>query len=597
MNILFLLFLLVGNVTSIFCMPQYRVSTPSGDVMLTYDQLVQIQRKVIVELSTERKDNKKLDEKTLHEVGIKKIVDTIPTQTLMGKSLVHSALATYSQNPQSVDQARNKQHYCENSAKMKKYSKLLGAAQAGEKVLLDLWTEEKNKSEAFAQKYRSSFGAEHASWRNCAFLGLDGLLALFPGSNLLNAWNEKDYLTSSLFMGAYAVELLGTKLDYDYRVKRQGNATLGKSLMWLGAAFYAAGAGSILYGKRNQSNDVEVHQGLIDIASYMQVAERIYNDNHQDVQFQQAFPDFCKSYKTLCDNPITKPIIDDLKASTFQGSPSAFSNAGRISLVAERLMKHKELFLPIMRALGEIDEYTAMNKFKKQQSRLVMTHPSASKEHGAWVKAYNFVYPGVTNCTPNSIALGKDVESFIDVTGPNACGKSFANRGLLANLVLSGVYGFALADEFEHSYFDGGVQYIANVTDSTGFASLYEAEINSLLKDSYEKSHILKKNGELAITVIDEAVKATEANAGAEVAALHIETSIEEKLAHHNAQIFITHHKLRDIKGLGHFCVEDGANRYQLRPGVSRYTNAVEKYKKALEKIKKELDQETSQPA
>lgn len=342
-----------------------------------------------------------------------------------------------------------------------------------------------------------------------------------------------------------------------------------------------------LYKNRSEENDVTVHQNMIDIAHYMNVAECIYNNAKDDIQFQTFFPQFCNAYDAVLNGKETKSIVQDLKSSTFQGSPSAFSNVGRIALVAERLEQQKEAFIPLLKAMGEIDEYMAIVDFKKQHKKWTYTRPSENKEQGAWVKADNFVHPRFPESISNSIVIGADEASIIETTGPNACGKSFTAKALLANILLSQAYRFALADKFEHAYFDGGMFYIANIRDQAGESSRYEAEIAKMIS-LYALAREFKEKNKLCISVVDEPFSGTNSESGAQTTEEFITAMQEEGLPKYIAQILITHHTLSEREGVAHYCVEDNDDRYKWKRGRSTYSNAVALFKKALEKKKRE---------
>lgn len=166
---------------------------------VNYEDLIRAQRDAVASKYVKRTENSLINTETCNEIEIKKIVSAIPTKTIMGHHLVHSALTTFAPNSQPFEDIYGKQHYFEDNARKKMYKHLFSRIKSAELAFLNLWTEEEQKNKLFAQKYSIPFflGAEHASIRNTIFLA-KGATKLYPKIGIAESVEQRDYITAGL---------------------------------------------------------------------------------------------------------------------------------------------------------------------------------------------------------------------------------------------------------------------------------------------------------------------------------------------------------------------------------------------------------------
>jgi len=134
---------------------------------------------------------------------------------------------------------------------------------------------------------------------------------------------------------------------------------------------------------------------------------------------------------------------------------------------------------------------------------------------GEWPRFYGMRHPALGGrCVANPAALDKNVI----ITGPNAAGKTTYCRGLLANILLAQTLGIACARRATMGgRLFGGIVSFMRISDETGMASLFEAEVARCV-EMWKVAEEQTKMGRPVFMVLDEPMHATPPTEGAAAA-------------------------------------------------------------------------------
>jgi hypothetical protein len=330
----------------------------------------------------------------------------------------------------------------------------------------------------------------------------------------------------------------------------------------------------------------------------MRSAEKIYKLIQQNNALKAQFPHFCPTYEELRDDKSTQSIINDLlQTNTFTGSPSFFSNIGRIALVSDRLAQAKEKFVPLMLQMGELDTVSSVVNYKKAHPE-VFRYAQSTRSERAFIIAKDFVHPAAPYNTSNSISCGGDEPKVVIVTGPNGCGKSGNIKAMVASILALQSLGFG-PGSIKASSFDA-IEYIANVGDKLGEKSRYQAEV-STISNTYKTRLKAINEKELILSIHDEPLSATNAKGGATGLWNFIKRIVSKNS--NSIDIIITHHyipnrfidklpdwlskKFPSLKKntIKRYRVGDGDKKFTLEEGQSHYSNAEQLVDDALNEI------------
>ena len=208
-----------------------------------------------------------------------------------------------------------------------------------------------------------------------------------------------------------------------------------------------------------------------------------------------------------------------LKTSTIQEPSDKCMYGGRI-LVAHKLIQEiKDLLIPAMRFIGEIDTYAGIAKLIKEHESLptkycIALFINSDMPH---ISFTDFWHPitAKEKAITNSIALGGDNNpSGIILTGPHGCGKSTAMKAVTLNLILAQTFGIVAAKEAHLSVFSKINTYL-NIQDniSLGWSTFIaeQARIDIIL-DSVRNLNPY----EFSFNMLDEVFKGTIEKEGAQ---------------------------------------------------------------------------------
>ena len=178
------------------------------------------------------------------------------------------------------------------------------------------------------------------------------------------------------------------------------------------------------------------------------------------------------------------------------------NNVKKISRLFILFEKLKDMFLPAFVEICRIDGYMSLFKLRNDES--FMRHWSTpnfieSKRASLYIKDAFLPIMDPEKVVKNSICLGKrrkeeegpceehDVELLV---GMNAGGKTFFLETILANVLLSKVFGVTPAAEYESTNFDDVFYFSCGGSDIEGALSRYQVELKNVseLFEKVEKS-------------------------------------------------------------------------------------------------------------
>jgi DNA mismatch repair protein MutS len=279
-------------------------------------------------------------------------------------------------------------------------------------------------------------------------------------------------------------------------------------------SIYAPISNAIEY---NQTSNL-VQQKMISIASFSNALHAIDQTLAQNSMDAALFSDQ-KDINTKFSEKLQE-FRTLLATNTFKGKASVFSLKGK-ALAAFKIMHEiKDQFAPLLKMVGKIDAFVAIAKFMK--SKMSNSHARycfadyevATTPHLALT---DFWHPRLNQdkVVTNSVEIGGNGASNIIITGPNAGGKSTVLKGIAIAIILAQTLGIVPASSMTFTPFAQTNAYL-NIADTTGTASLYQAEMRRAqsLISSIKK---LEKN-QFSFVIMDEIFTGTnheEGQAGA----------------------------------------------------------------------------------
>jgi DNA mismatch repair protein MutS len=219
-------------------------------------------------------------------------------------------------------------------------------------------------------------------------------------------------------------------------------------------------------------------------------------------------------------------LVKTLQTKTFAGSPSIFSQRGRVLAAFKTMFTCKDHFIASMKAIGQLDAYVSIAKLYKAHANnkngrycFVDYEEAKTTPH---IKANNFWMPMLNPAAvvTNSIELGGEHIRDVILTGPNAGGKSTNLKALIECIIFAQTICIAPAQTFSCSPFTIIRSYM-NIADTTGSASLYQAEMRRI-KSLLQAIKSLPQ-GQFSIVIMDEVFTGTRYQAAVEGARLVIE--------------------------------------------------------------------------
>ena len=224
----------------------------------------------------------------------------------------------------------------------------------------------------------------------------------------------------------------------------------------------------------------------------------------------------------LQENPIDQKLEqlkELLSTATIQEPSDRFMHGGRI-LVAHKLIQEiKELLVPSMKIIGEIDSYVGIAKLIKEHEILPVKYCIASfvNSSSPVINFTDFWHPITPKekAVTNTILLGGENNPYgAIITGPHGCGKSTAMKAITLNLILAQTFGIVAAKQAQLSMFTKINTYL-NIQDNINLGwSTFVAEQArvDIILDSVR--HL--KPYEFSFNMLDEVFKGTIEKEGAQ---------------------------------------------------------------------------------
>jgi hypothetical protein len=202
-----------------------------------------------------------------------------------------------------------------------------------------------------------------------------------------------------------------------------------------------------------------------------------------------------------------KELMALFDTSTLQEGSQVLSIRGR-ALAAYKLIDIvKDQFTDALRAIGELDMYTALALKVKNNQLCSATFIS---NRTPTIKATGLYNPLVksANAVGQDLLLGSDHGvSNVLLTGPNGCGKSTIMKSVLYSLLSALTFKMAFAKGFELTPIDKIITYFEAKDNIEEGVSTFMAESARL--ESIEKTVLSLPPSKLVISFVDEGLKGT----------------------------------------------------------------------------------------
>ncbi len=326
------------------------------------------------------------------------------------------------------------------------------------------------------------------------------------------------------------------KNGYDKKITiNNSELTLGDSI--LEQSYKSGLAVPLLYGS---AYTTMIFNGYKFIKMISEIPKTISEKNNKIASLQQTLFDiscFIENKDSLLalikENSFTKKLISQenlidkkfeqlkelLKTSTIQEPSDTYMYGGRL-LVAHKLIEElKNLLIPSMQMIGEIDTYVGIAKLIKEHESLSKKYCIASfiDANTPSINFTDFWYPihFKEKAITNNITLGGDNNPFgIILTGPHGCGKSTIMKAITINLILAQTFGIVAAKKADLTFFAKINTYL-NIQDniSLGWSTFIaeQARVDTILNSIRNL-----KSDEFSFNMLDEVFKGTIEKEGAQ---------------------------------------------------------------------------------
>lgn len=202
-----------------------------------------------------------------------------------------------------------------------------------------------------------------------------------------------------------------------------------------------------------------------------------------------------KHFNTIIDELSKKShefdhLLALLASDTFKSEPSFIWFSGRIQATYSLLHQFKDMLIPAMIAVGNLDAQLSIAKlYKEFEGKPITfcfpTYIPQEKSQGPALEIKDFWHPSLepTKVVPNSLSLGQycNTSPGAIITGPNAGGKSTITKAAILCTILAQSFGIAPAQSISLTPFSKIITYL-NITDDI-------AEGNSHFKAGVLRAH------------------------------------------------------------------------------------------------------------
>jgi DNA mismatch repair protein MutS len=340
--------------------------------------------------------------------------------------------------------------------------------------------------------------------------------------------NGVSYATSAVLMAATGIEWgyllynlfhprrgIGFHGPTDYAILGLYLATHGFDYMW-----YYQG---ISFCNAHEEIGIAKQKMMMSISFILKASRELYSLVKDHPTLTHALKHFVDLEKVATSAPTlsqeVRELMRELATDTFKGESSSWSYMGRVHVAHNRFMDCKDEFIPLLKALGEIDMLLSIAQVisdcKDKQQQYCFTQFVTNAEDpclevtDAWNPVLETNERAAEKLVTETLHLSndKDAVSNILLTGPHGSGKSSLMREVAYDVFLSQVFGVAPAKACRMTFFSSINTYFVVQDNMEKGESAFMAAKNRL--DLIEQRILALKENKFGISFIDEPVKDT----------------------------------------------------------------------------------------
>lgn len=256
-----------------------------------------------------------------------------------------------------------------------------------------------------------------------------------------------------------------------------------------------------------------IHTKMSAVSKTTKALKKIYKAlKNKDQEISESLTKFSKLEDFVKkSDPQLNTLQELLNDSVFEEEIGWFSSEGKVLEAYKLMLEVKDLFLPALEAIGEIDAYLSITKVMSDHKDTHVHYSFVDFVHNstpyielkeAWNPLIN-----INEVITESVTLGEPVAKNIMLTGPHGGGKSTFMKSLAYNIILAQTFGIACASEAKLTIFHKINSYINIKEDLAEGQSTFMAE--KLRVDQIKQTVMNLKPSELSFTVMDEVFKGT----------------------------------------------------------------------------------------
>lgn len=269
----------------------------------------------------------------------------------------------------------------------------------------------------------------------------------------------------------------------------------------------------------------QIQNYLIDVAEFVYQCEQITEVIEKIPELQHS--SFGVQFIEFKNNENLKRLKSLLRRATFQDSASAFCNWGNVFVTFKEMEKQKEHFVPLIKAVGELDMYCGlahlMGVHSNNKGQVQFCFAEYVQNDTPIIHANDFWNPFVLthkdmqDIVANTLTFDVAGAQSGIFTGPNTCGKTTVIVAIMLNAILAQSFGIAAAKRFVLTPFGKFSATLTVTTDGAIGDSRFKSEVREAQK-ILKRVEEAQSNGLFVLTIQDEIFTGTNQRDG-EVAA------------------------------------------------------------------------------
>jgi len=271
---------------------------------------------------------------------------------------------------------------------------------------------------------------------------------------------------------------------------------------------------------------------------------KIINILHKKIKIVSEVVECCNELNNMCDKDNGGELLTNVSseliffnklfnAKEFRDgcNPSLLSNKGEILSAYYVFLENKELLLPILNRIGELDSYLAIGSLVQHNGYSFTKWNTKSKKPVVKFTGIKHPYFDDDKYVSNDVSCKTNML----ITGPNAAGKSTFIKSVALNLILSQTLGICYATSGRITPFETIRTYL-QIKDTKGKESLFEAQMNRC-EEYFQMVKAMDKS-KFAFIAMDEIFTSTNSKEGFQAAEMIIKKLTSFK---NNRSIIATH--------------------------------------------------------